>query len=151
MHSKMHWDASGESANQSAAWGERKRGGGGFSTVRHCQNQDRNTVRHVQETCPIRCIRDCLSSSNDISCNVNPAHPLQVKSMMQDKGVAQSVTFSLDIMRLLFFDLWFQVLLVCQDVPVPLCDGLVLTHPDLLSHLEKRDKDYNGSIYNWLG
>lgn len=40
MHSKMHWDASGESANQSAAWGEgRREGWVGFSTVQHCQTK----------------------------------------------------------------------------------------------------------------
>lgn len=41
-------------------------------------------------------------------------------------------------MRLLL-DLRFQMLLVRQDVPVPLGDGLVLTHPDLLSHLLKTE------------
>lgn len=40
-------------------------------------------------------------------------------------------------MRLLL-DLRFQMLLVRQDVPLPLSDGLVLTHPDLLSHLLKK-------------
>ena len=45
---------------------------------------------------------------------------------------------TLDVMRLLLFNLCFQVLLICQDVPIPLCDGLILTHPDLLSHLEER-------------
>ncbi len=56
---------------------------------------------------------------------------------MQNKGVAQCKV-SLDVMRLLF-DLWFQVLLVRQDVSVPLCDGLILTHPDLLSNLEEKE------------
>lgn len=37
-------------------------------------------------------------------------------------------------MRLLL-DLGLEVLLVRQDVSVPLGDGLILTHPDLLSDL----------------
>lgn len=41
-----------------------------------------------------------------------------------------------DVVRLLF-NFTFQVLLVGQDVPLPLCDGLILAHPDLLSHLKK--------------
>lgn len=45
----------------------------------------------------------------------------------------------LDVMRLLL-DLGFQVLFVCQDVSVPLGDGLILAHPDLLSNLEKEAK-----------
>lgn len=32
------------------------------------------------------------------------------------------------------------MLLVCQDILIPLCDGLILTHPDLLSHLKGRKK-----------
>lgn len=57
--------------------------------------------------------------------------------MMQNKEVGSECDVSLDVMRLLLFNLRFQVLLVCQDVPIPLCDGLILTHPDLLSHLRK--------------
>lgn len=86
------------------------KGGGGDGRSQHgvaLSNRDGNTV-NVQETCPIRCIRDCFSSTWNISRNANPVHPplrsTQVKSMMQDKGVAQSVMFFffLDVMRLLF-------------------------------------------------
>ena len=43
----------------------------------------------------------------------------------------------LDIM-LLFLNIGLEVLLVGQNVPVPLGDGLLLTHPDLLSHLDRK-------------
>lgn len=42
-------------------------------------------------------------------------------------------------MRLLL-DLGFQVLFVRQDVSVPLGDGLILAHPDLLGDLAEEDK-----------
>lgn len=66
---------------------------------------------------------------------------LQVESVMQNKGVVQNVMLS-DVMRLLF-NLRFQVFFVCQDVPVPLGDGLILTHPDLLSNLKGKQNNCN--------
>lgn len=66
----------------------------GFSTVQHCQTEMEITVQHVQETCPIRCIRDCFSSTAGVSWKAkscSSSQSLQVGSMMQDKGVAQSV------------------------------------------------------------
>lgn len=89
MHSKMHRDASGESANQRTAEGVWVM----FSTVQHCQT-DGNTVQHVQETVLVLAW-------------TFPAHPFrssQVKSVMRDKGVAQPEA-PLDVMCLLFFDL----------------------------------------------
>ena len=48
--------------------------------------------------------------------------------------IRTGLVWSLEVMHLLG-DFGFQVLLVGQDVSVPLGDGLVLAHPDLLSHL----------------
>lgn len=56
------------------------------------------------------------------------------------KGVVRTAVCGLDVMRLLL-DLGFQVLFVRQDVSVPLGDGLILAHPDLLSDLAKEDKN----------
>lgn len=67
---------------------------GGVSTVQHCQTEMEITVQHVQETCPIRCIRDCISSTAGVSWKAkscSSSRRLQVGSMMRDKGVAQSV------------------------------------------------------------
>ena len=49
---------------------------------------------------------------------------------------------ALDIMHLLLLNLGLQVFLVGQNVPVPLGDGLLLAHPDLLGHLDGRDKNH---------
>lgn len=51
--------------------------------------------------------------------------------------MVRTAVFELDVMRLLL-NLGFQVLFVRQDVSVPLGDGLMLTHPDLLSNLGKQ-------------
>lgn len=48
--------------------------------------------------------------------------------------MVRTAVFDLDVMRLLL-NPGFQVLFVRQDVSVPLGDGLMLTHPDLLSNL----------------
>lgn len=48
--------------------------------------------------------------------------------------------------RPLLFDLRFQMLLVTQDVALPLRDRLILTNPDFLSHL-KEDIDYR-AVFN---
>lgn len=79
------------------------------------------------------CTRDRFSSGLDVSCSSLQEFAGQI---WWDKGVAQHEA-PLDVMCLLFFDLWFQMLFVCQDVSVPLCDGLLLTDPDLLSHLQE--------------
>lgn len=45
--------------SQSERSGEQMKGGVGLDWVEHgAANQNENTVQHVQETCPIRCIRD---------------------------------------------------------------------------------------------
>lgn len=48
---------------------------------------------------------------------------------------------ALEVMHLLV-NFGFQMVLVGQDVLVPFGDGLLLTHPDLLSHLEKEKNNY---------
>lgn len=87
----------------------------------------------MYKTCPNRCTRELVQfySGTFPAC---PLRSLQVESMMQNKGVVQNVILS-DVMRLLF-NLRFQVFFVGQDVPVPLGDGLILTHPDLLCNLK---------------
>ena len=51
----------------------------------------------------------------------------------------------LDIM-LLLLNVGLEVFLVGQNVPVPLGDGLLLTHPDLLSHLDSDTKQLEKNI-----
>ncbi len=46
----------------------------------------------------------------------------------------------------LFVNFWFQVLLVSQNVPVPFGDGLLFTHPNFLSHLERDGKAIHHTI-----
>lgn len=87
----------------------------------------------MYKTCPNRCTRE-LVQFYSWTFPARPLRSLQVESVMQNKGVDQNVMLS-DVMRL-FFNLRFQVFFVCQDVPVPLGDGLILTHPDLLSNLK---------------
>lgn len=92
----------------------------------------------MYKTCPNRCTRELVQ----FYLGTFPACPLrsfQVESVMQNKGVVQNVILS-DVMRLLF-NLRFQVFFVCQDVPAPLGDGLILTHPDLLSNLKGKQNN----------
>lgn len=49
----------------------------------------------------------------------------------------------LDAMHLRLLQLFLQMLLVCQDVMIPLCDGLMLAYPDLLSHLERERRHWS--------
>ena len=62
----------------------------------------------------------------------------KARSLTYPCCLRQSVTNGrsevLDIMCLLI-NLGFQVLFISQNVHVPLGDGLLLTHPDLLCHL----------------
>lgn len=118
MHSKMHRDASGESANQNS--------GGGLGHVQH------GAALSNRWKYSTTCTRDRFSSGLDVSCSSLQEFAGQI---WWDR-VAQHEA-PLDVMCLLFFDLWFQMLFVCQDVSVPLCDGLLLTDPDLLSHLQE--------------
>lgn len=70
-------------------------GGLGWA-VQHCQTE-MEIQYNMYKTCPIRCIRDCFSSTRDVSSDANPARPLrssQVESMMQNKGVVQNATFN---------------------------------------------------------
>lgn len=56
------------------------------------------------------------------------------KQSMMEKFVCPAHGF-LNIMSL-SVNFWFQVLFVSQNVPVPFGDGLLLTNPNFLSHLE---------------
>lgn len=52
----------------------------------------------------------------------------------------RNALLTLNVMRLLLFDLGFQVLLVGQDVALPLGDGLLLAHPDFLGDLRQQQQ-----------
>lgn len=93
----------------------------------------------MDEECLIRCIYQfCLG-------DVFPATQTWLGGLYEGAGQTQdarrgrgSCEGCLDVMRLLLLNLCLQVFLISQDVLLPLGDGLVLTHPNFLRHLEER-------------